>query len=232
MKSLGVDLASQPSKTGIALLEWGSRVSVRELRLGATDDEIAQLAEKASVGIDAPFGWPDEFVSMIGGAPSKPWSDAYRDALRFRATDLHVREIVGRWPLSVSSDLIGVVAFRCRGLRVRLDDAHEVYPALALKRWSLPSESYKGTKGKVARARLAAAVVKRAPWLALSSEQRALIEASDDVLDALIAALIARAQSIGAVEAIPPPLEKRAVSEGWIVVPSADALERLNPVAR
>jgi hypothetical protein len=80
------------------------------------------------VGIDAPFGWPAAFVAMMArhhgalgdaaggsvvGVPE--WSPAQRDQLRFRRTDVVVRGALGRWPLSVSSDLIAIVAMRCAG---------------------------------------------------------------------------------------------------------------------
>lgn len=40
----------------------------------------------------------------------------HRRELRYRATDYRVRQITGRWPLSVSTDRIGVAAMRCASL--------------------------------------------------------------------------------------------------------------------
>src|SRR5207253_2236918 len=76
--------------------------------------------------------------------------------LRFRATDFAVHERTGRWPLSVSSDLIAVPALRA----ARLFGAHdrsgagvlvEVYPAAALRIWGFSTRGYKGPRGGAAR---------------------------------------------------------------------------------
>jgi len=216
-----VDLASQPAKTAAVAIDWGTRRIVAEL--GADDDAIRELVGDDPVGIDAPFGWPDAFVAMMRGAPPEPWSDDYRDRLRFRETDHVARELVGRWPLSVSSDLIGVVAFRCRGLKEGLD-AFEVYPALALHRWGLTSRGYKGKDGEERRRAILRSLLARVALKPTRAQKSALVK-SDHLLDALVAALVARAHATGRTEPI-PDLEV-AAREGWIVIPRKDALDAL-----
>ena len=50
---------------------------------------------------------------------------------------------------------------------------------------------------------------------------------SDDAFDAVIAALVARAFSVGEVEPIPPEDRGVALREGWIAVPYAGSLSLL-----
>ncbi len=139
-----------------------------------------QPADK--IGIDAPFGWSVPFVRAVAQySASTAWPSAEVRELRFRRTDKVVREKLGRWPLSVSSDLIGVTAMRAvrllaetaaRGATIDRSGGGrfvEVYPAAALSVWEFPSRGYKGTKGSAVRARLVSDLAERpADWLALS----------------------------------------------------------------
>src|SRR5436190_15840894 len=99
------------------MIDWSRQVpTVTELRADLTDDDLLEtitLADK--VGIDAPFGWPDEFVDAISAHRNRSgWpgggedQDVYRFHLSFRATDRRLIEGGARRPLSVSTDLIGV----------------------------------------------------------------------------------------------------------------------------
>lgn len=241
MLTLGVDLASQPPKTGVARILWSPGTAVvADVRCGADDDELIALAADAgAIGIDAPFGWPRRFIEFVaahhgsGLAPSL-WSTPHRDALRFRLTDHYVRAHTGRWPLSVSSDLIGVPAMRCAllltrlGVRDRAGDGRvfEVYPAAALPSWGLPVVSYKGDR-RPARLALLAALMRFAPWLELPPPVRARCEASDDCLDALLAALVARAAVLGLTARPRDQDLSQAREEGWIAVPGPRSLDRL-----
>ncbi|WAS89870.1 DUF429 domain-containing protein [Nannocystis punicea] len=241
MLTLGVDLASQPPKTGVARIVWDAgKAVVADVRRGADDDEIVALAAEAgALGIDAPFGWPRRFLEFVAahhgsGVPPTRWSDPHRDALRFRLTDHHVRARTGRWPLSVSSDLIGVPAMRCAALLTRLgvrDRAgdgrvYEVYPAAALPGWGLPVASYKGDRLPT-RLALLDALKRAAPWLDLPAPLRARCEASDDCLDALLAALVARAAALGLTARPRDEDLPQAREEGWIALPGPGSLDRL-----
>ena len=156
MRTLGIDLAAQPANTSICAMEWGpGRPIVSALRSGLDDAALLEAIEGADkVAIDAPFGWPDEFVDAVsahrnrsGWPGSDDDQDIYRFRLSFRATDRRLIEHGARRPLSVSTDLIGVVAMRCAYLLDRLaafgepvDRAGsgklvEVYPAPTLTSW-------------------------------------------------------------------------------------------------
>ncbi|EDM73795.1 hypothetical protein PPSIR1_39055 [Plesiocystis pacifica SIR-1] len=252
MITLGVDLASQPAKTAAALIEWSAK-RAKVLRLSVNVDDAALLDElvpkAAFVGIDAPFGWPLAFVEMVsrhgaGAAVSEPgWSDLRRRALRLRTTDRWVFDELGRLPLSVSSDWIAVPAMRCAHLLGHLGVVDrsggvsgrgksrraisEVYPGAALQAWELPSRNYKGRDRRDARAALLDALLERAPWLDLAPRHRERCHESDDCLDAVVAALVARAQAKGVTRPIPELAQAAARIEGWIVLPREGTLHRL-----
>ena len=155
MRIVGVDLASQDERTGLAVLaaEPGAPVRVVLARQGASDDDVlsategrpfvdgepgplegARVAERAAaVGIDAPFGWPIAFADALGDwAAGGSWTVGY-DAgdtqdLRMRVTDRVARDRTGRWPLSVSTDRIALPAMRGAHLLTRIARARHQRP--------------------------------------------------------------------------------------------------------
>jgi Protein of unknown function (DUF429) len=219
----------------------------------ALDGGWGAAGRPVKVGIDAPFGWPEPFADALAAhARMEPWPAGLGEGrARFerRATDVFVWERAKKLPLSVSTDRIAYPAMRCAAilgaLQGRLGAAAvardgsgvvaEAYPDAALRRW-LPDEwiaretSYKGA-APAARARrerlvatLRAALGAR---LALSDSQHARCCESDDCLDALVCALVARAVQLGST--IPPgdPEQRRlALVEGWIHLPAASLASR------
>jgi len=241
--TLGIDLASRPERTAVCAIEW-TPTRARVVDVACDQDDAALLerivgADKA--GLDVPFGWPEAFVERVarfhaGGE----WAEATVAALRFRETDRVVAARTGRWPLSVSSDLIGVPAFRAARLLSRLAaTGHavdrrgggrlvEVYPAAALRLWGFASTGYKRREGRAGLAALLGELRRRTcGWLDLDPATRRLCGASDDALDALVAALVARAAALGLCEPPPPEHAARAAREGWVALPADDALDRL-----
>jgi predicted nuclease with RNAse H fold len=232
-------------------------VTVGVPRAGLADPELLDLMAAAdAVGIDSPFGWP-EFVTehlgeyaRTGAWPLRPEDADAREwilRLRFRETDRAVHRQVGIWPLSVSSDLIAVCAWRCAALLhqhaqaagVPLDRTgertrvFEVYPAAALAAWGLPFRGYKATgpaKGAAARERreaIVAGLTEPAPWVGQPAVADALV-GSHDLLDAFVSALVARAAAMGSTVGPQTDEERRlAPTEGWIHVPQPGGLARL-----
>lgn len=243
MVTLGVDLASQPKRTATCLVHWDrGSARIATLSMGATDADLHELFGRADkIGIDAPFGWPAPFTQAVAAYSAETvWPAADVPQLRFRRTDEVVKEKLGRWPLSVSSDLIAVPAMRAVRLLAEAaadgepidrsggDRFVEVYPAAALHVWGFPSRGYKGAKGAKVRARLVRDLAKQtADWLTLSEEDWEKCTASDDMLDGLVAALVARAAAIGRCEPIPPGDLALAREEGWIALPQPGSLDHL-----
>ena len=237
MRTVGVDLSASPDKTAVAVLDWHhGGAELIDLVVGADDSTIRRLADGATrIGIDSPFGWPDEFVDFVVAhhrkelPPGRRLDDiGNRRPLALRRTDLRVAEAgLGR-PLSVSADQIAHVAFRCAGLLADLgvDDridgwAVEAYPAGALKRWGLVSRGYKRAANRAVLGELCAALQTAAPWL-LPGEHASTMARDDDAFDAVITALIARAAELGRTTAPPAPDREIAAREGWIHVPDGD----------
>jgi predicted nuclease with RNAse H fold len=246
VRTLGIDLAAQPVNTSACAIDWRAEVpTVLELGSGLTDDDLLEaitIADK--VGIDAPFGWPDEFVEAVAAHRNRvAWpgsaqdQDVYRFHLSFRATDRRLIEQGARRPLSVSTDLIGVVAMRCAYLLDRLaagaqpvDRAGsgkviEAYPAPALTAWGLSPTGYKSRVGAARLPELFSQLEEGLGGIEMSSVQRDLAGSDHNCFDALVCSLVARAASLGLTQPPAPGEEAdRATREGWIHVPT-------NPVA-
>ena len=235
MRTLGVDMASQPRATAACVLRWDRKVTVEFIACNLDDDAIvARCKEADHVGIDAPLGWPAPFVEFVSrqarGEPvDGPWTDARRDTLRLRATDRFVLAHTRLRPLSVSSDLIGVPAMRTAMLLSRLgvtrrdgsEGLHEVYPACALKVWGLPHRGYKGTDRQAQRRAILDALAANLTKLELDDETVNACLRWDHCLDALVSSLATRAGALGRAHAPPSEEASLAVREGWIVVPNA-----------
>lgn len=247
MITTGVDLAAQPARTAVAVVDWqGGGARLTTLRLGNTDGDIVGLAQgSARVGVNCAFGWPDDFVAYVaanarGEAPDPDLRGIEgRRRLAYRETDRATHRITGRLPLSVSTDRLGLTAMRCTDLLAAFADAGdvvdrsgatgrlvEVYPAASLRLWGVAVSGYK--TDAAARRAATANLLAVAPWLIVSLDQRALMEASDDAFDAVVAALITRAHALRATHPIPPAALDRARREGWIALPAAP-LDELDP---
>jgi hypothetical protein len=254
MNTLGIDLSAQPKKTAACLLEWGdSSCCIGRLGVGLDNDallDLIQTTSPAKVAIDAPFGWPVPFVEAVSGYTATghwPAPAGTRQPFLLRRTDLAVIAVTGgRPPLSVSADKIAVCAMRCAELlnalasdgaidRTGAELAVEVYPAAALRQWGFDPTGYKGGKPeqREKRRRLAEAVAEAtAGWLDLEPEERALLAASDHLLDALVSAFVARAAALALTVPIPDQERVLAAAEGWIHLPRRQPLTEFYPFGR
>jgi predicted nuclease with RNAse H fold len=226
----------------------------------ADDRGLVEIVDRATVvGLDSPLGWPDDFVSAVTAhRQSARWptfehrsTDKIRESLRHRKTDLFVRSLdLGSTPLSVSSDLIGVVAMRGAWLQSawaqkwgRLEPRDgsgrlvETYPAAALRAWGLLARRgvrYKGggvgelREGQRSeRARMMGEIEEQTnSWLRVPDALRDEAVASDHTLDAFVCALVALATRAKVTHPTPEESREAALREGWIHVPS-DALSSL-----
>ena len=241
MITAGVDLASQPVRTAACEIRWSEGwAEVRELAAGGVDDDaILRLLGRADkAGLDVPLGWPQAFVdAVVAHHGQHRWTGGSQHELRFRLTDRHVAAETGRWPLSVSSDLIALPAMRAAALMTRVADGSdrsgagrfvEVYPAAALRRWGFVGHGYKSRAGAENRSALVPAFHKRTErWLRLSEDRWHMCELSDDAFDAMIAALVARARFLELCDPYHDSERELASREGWIALPFADSLDHL-----
>jgi len=245
LRSLGIDLSAQPNGTAACLVRWAGAVAVvDDLQQPATDEDLLRLAQEADwVGIDAPFGWPDAFAAAVSNWSSHGgWTGADSELLAFRLTDRLVRQRVGRWPLSVSSDKLGRCAWRCCALLDRLevadrtgnDNVIEVYPGAALSSWGFDHRRYKSTRAAerdqsiAARADLLRSFENGSGgWLVLAERHRHDLERSPHALDALVCAFIARAAAVG--ETLLPTCDVAEIArrEGWIHLPTGGSFAQL-----
>ena len=244
MLTVGVDLAAEAARTAVAWIDWDETTAVvRALLVGAADaDILAAIMEADKAGIDCPLGWPDEFVSFVSahraGGVDITADVAGRDGRRrlaWRRTDEEVRQRTGLIPLSVAADRIGHAAMRCAGLLARLAGEGqaadrsgagvvvEVYPAASLKIWGLPYRGYKQAGPRASTAtlgQLVDAVLGAAPWLDLGSHE-GVCRRSDHAIDAVIAALAARAAALGLATRPAVEQAEAARTEGWIALPTS-----------
>lgn len=235
----GVDLAAEPKGTAVATIDWSSdRVELVDLQLGVGDQQIMDAcANSVKVGIDCALGWPVDFIDFLNrhsnlvGLETAPAFDGGSDLRRnlaHRETDRHVREVTGRWPLSVSTDRLGMTAIRCAGLLSKWQTAGtpidrtgsgklvEIYPGSSLRLWGFDTAGYRSSEA--IRARLLADIKVQAPWLALGSHETLMID-SCDAFDSVIAALAARSAQLGRYEAPSKAQVERAKIEGWVALP-------------
>jgi predicted nuclease with RNAse H fold len=237
-----VDLAAATKKTAVAVIEW-SRGSARlaDLRIDVGDQEIVDLFGSMDMtGIDCPLGWPDALVPFLTGHSTFDAGPVLahdgiegRRLLAYRDTDRFVTAHTGLIPLSVSADRLAHPAMRCAVIQAKIAALHgpqlrdgsgrlaEVYPAASLKIWGLNARGYKG-RGSSEAERLAVLVgnlKEQAPWLDLAGQDDRLA-ASDDMFDAVVASLTARAVALGRTAGPDDAHSKAARTEGWIHLPS------------
>jgi hypothetical protein len=137
IRTLGIDLAAQDARTATCMVEWRPGQAIVDAPLlGRPLSTVADDMRRAHwTGIDAPFGWPDAFITAMSAVGAgKRWPDAPASQLRHRHTDRAVHDLVlanagvSLWPLSVSSDRIATCAWRCMQLLTMYfdDTAHEL----------------------------------------------------------------------------------------------------------
>lgn len=231
MVTVGIDLAAQPEGTVCCRIVWRPDEVLVEPPIGDLDDAaLTSACEGADkVGVDVPFGWPEEFADAVAAhRAGKPIGAAPMRQLRYRETDLYVHQETAKWPLSVSTDRIGITALRAARVFTPTDRSGqgqlvEVYPAAALRRWGFDSNGYKKKEGRETRAALVASFCGAIDsWCAVSGPVREAFVDRDDAFDAFISSLVARAAALGLCD--PPTDARRAAIEGWIALPRREAL--------
>ncbi|WP_368496857.1 DUF429 domain-containing protein [Herbiconiux sp. A18JL235] len=255
MLTAGVDLAAEAAGTALAVVEWagrgadgaGARARLVEVTVGVDDTAIVGVAGGVEkLGIDCALGWPDAFVDFVSAhaagravAGEVDGGMEWRRRLAYRETDRRAREVTGRWPLSVSTDRLGLTAMRCAGLLARLGESGvevdrsgsglvvEVYPGASLRLWGIDTRNYRVDAD--ARRRVLAELKQAAPWIELGGFEERMV-ASGDALDALVAALAARSAAIGSSAQPWPEVRSQAEREGWIALPTGALRDLAHPL--
>ncbi|MDF2442598.1 MAG: hypothetical protein JWR01_801 [Subtercola sp.] len=258
MITAGVDLAAEPKGTALAVIEWpepggrgsgrgsGFAATLTSLTLGVDDAQVADCATQVDrLGIDCALGWPDDFVQFIvahhEGRVLDPGIDGgidWRRTLAYRETDRVVRERTGRWPLSVSTDRLGLTAMRAAGLLARIAERGipidrsgsglvvEIYPVASLRLWGLRTAGYRADA--LRRAELIADLLAAAPWFDVQGFGP-LMQSSTDAFDAVVAALATRAAAVGLADRPGERMLARARREGWVALPNGSLQSLVDP---
>lgn len=242
------------SGASIVRLERGRNAAGNPLNdqvlLAAIESPMKDGSAPSKVAIDAPLGWPQAFVEGIASPTSWPVDiddiEGRRRVLR-RETDHWVEQHAKKQPLSVSSDKIAYPAMRAAGLLTHYAHATgtapdrsgttgrfcEAYPDPSIRSFGLWPQgvteraSYKGGAGAGVRSRIVKVLRGQARWLTITDAQAELLVETDDHLDALICALVARACQRGQTVGPPTKLEAAARAEGWIHLPCEKSLSQL-----
>jgi Protein of unknown function (DUF429) len=245
--TLGIDLAAQDKNTAACRMTWSQDVGTVDEVFGGDqcgDEKLLDLIAAVvraggTVGIDAPFGWPDAFLDQLTEYRALGrWSAASTpDApslLCYRATDVYLKlgsnppaGFKGIHPLSVSTDRIGVVAMRCARLLSRLAELGiprdplgrqvvEVYPGGALRRWGMAAQGYKHD----AAVRVALLTQPPLDAVVLKPPHAPTITDTDHAFDAMLSAIVARDVALGRDDLHRPCEDGRLRREGWIRMPT------------
>jgi len=236
MGTRGLDMSTKARKTAAVRLEWSPRRAlvtdvVWPLRLTDIAPLIIEHADEWWA-VDVPFGWPDAFEAMIRERHSRPlsegsvpaeseWDKWRTDTVARRVTDhfLLSAEGIRQRPLPASFDKLGATAAAWVLIEARLHQRGvsvdrsgvtgrivETYPRAALNAWSDRNPGKIGLDG----------LQELFPFLDTSRHVAAM--ANDDVRDAVICAVVARARALD-LTILPPDEDLPAARrEGWIHV--------------
>ncbi|HYO17710.1 MAG TPA: DUF429 domain-containing protein [Dermatophilaceae bacterium] len=253
MRTWGLDVSTDPTKTVAVALDWGTDgVAIGEiLRDQGPADIVALLksTDYAVLAADVPFGWPTAFAALVGehqfghlahwsGLPVPAEAETWRKtSAAHRVTDLALREHmrVRRMPLSPSFDRLGATTAMWALIEAWVADdvtidrsgmydgatgpwTVETYPAAQLAAWG------RRERGKPTWEVLWGLLGEPdvgAHWEGLAG--------SDDVRDALVCAISARARALGWTEGPEPEHMEAAKREGWIHITLRPLEELIHP---
>ena len=238
---IGIDCATQPQKTGLAVGTWdGTAVFLHTVTLGHKKEPLAHILanwlpadQPTLLAIDAPLGWTadlgDQLANHQAGQPlSLPPNTLFR-----RETDRHIWQRTGKLPLDVGADRIARTAHAALTLLEELGqltqqaislawqptslsqlNAIEVYPAGTLKVLFDPTRvpSYKGNDGENGRSAILHHLKQH---VTLPPDSQLLLK-NDDALDAALCVLAGADFLRGLAK--PPANMAQAKKEGWIWV--------------
>ena len=211
---IGVDCATKPDKTGLALGEIDDgRLSIREVERGnGHRTPVTILREwlmdardhSTLLALDAPLGWPVAMGTTLRCHQAGGAVDVNPDDMFKRITDRCVKAD-GKNPLEVGASFIARTAHSALSLLGCLRGATneeiplkwclspwtgiqaiEVYPALTLRALGIEGNGYKSDRAARARTGCASIVEELTAHIEFSSDQGKQMETSADLVDAVV----------------------------------------------
>ena len=226
---LGIDCATKPSKTGLALGELCGEV-VRILRCanGTRDETPAMIAanwlndyDEALIAIDAPLGWPQKMGGVLSVHRAGLPIQAEANQLFRRATDVKIKERLNKQPLEVGANLIARTAVAALDTldQIRRSTKRPIplaWAPMETERWRAIEVYPAATRIAYGASDVGGSLEGLENLLDCSAVLPALMQ-SKDAVDAAVCALAAADFLCG--RAIPPVDHNTALIEGWIWAP-------------
>lgn len=233
----GLDLSTEPRKSAAVAVRWSpTGAEVIDIRTPLTAPTVAALIDQhrdSHWAVDVPFGWPDRFVKLMTVRHNGPlpadhlpdegeWKVWRTGRVARRVTDqfLYDHESINTRPLPASFDKLGATAAmwaliegRLAAEGVAVDRSGvtgticETYPTAALRSWGWKA------KGKPDEQVLSELIQK----LEFGPELKHHL-VKDDVCDAVVCAVVARAHQLGRTLKPDAGQLDAAQREGWIHV--------------
>ena len=226
---LGIDCATDPRKNGLALGEMRGRcVHILKFATGSNRESPEMIItdwlrhkEKVLIALDAPLGWPrvlgTSLMAHKAGFPIKVGSNQ----LFRRATDMAIKQRLGKQPLEVGANLIARTAVAALEFldRLRKSTGREIPLAWAREEpdaWRAIEVYPAATRIGHGAPDVGGSLEGLGKLLDCSAVLPALMQ-SKDAIDAAVCALAAADFLLG--RTIAPEDYETALIEGWIWAP-------------
>ncbi len=249
MTIVGIDCATLPKKTGLALATFSKgRLLIDECRIAYVRSPVSaqiyswvQDVGPALLAVDSPLGWPSALGKTLSTHLAGRSISQDSDQLFRRYTDQVVRKLLGKAPLEVGADRIARTAVVALSLLAGLSElvgkeiplasravpgsgirAIETYPAGTLRAYERMGK-VRATGNVDARKRALLKVLERDGRIRFSPGSRKTL-ANEHVLDSVLCVVAAMDFVEGHVISPGSGMESRlARKEGWIWIRDPEA---------
>lgn len=226
---LGIDCATVPRKTGLALGELrGGVVHILSCVTGTNREPPAMIAtdwllhyDEALIALDAPLGWPRALGPCLSTHKAGLHIQEGADQLFRRMTDVEIKQRIGKHPLEVGANLIARTAVAALTMldEIRQSTGYPIPLAWAREekaRWRAIEVYPAATRIGHGAPDVGGSLEGLNELLDCSAVLSALTK-SKDAVDAAVCVLAAADFLLG--RAIAPIDHETALLEGWIWAP-------------